>query len=91
MMGSMIQTVIITLAYREQEFDMELPAHTAVSQLKTVLAKALTYRGLHLPADFGLEEKGVLLKDTDTLYESGIWDGSCLNIVSGGRHYGICL
>ena len=81
----MVENVIVTLVCGEREFDMELPAKTEVCRLKTLLCEAMRKKGLYLTEKFELESSGCLLKETDTLYETGVWDGSFLKIVQKGQ------
>lgn len=81
----MVENVIVTLVFEEQEFDMELPAGIEVSRLKPLLCEAMRRKGLYLTEEFELEGGGGLLKKTDTLYGAGVWDGSFLKIVRKGQ------
>lgn len=77
----MLDKVLITLVCRDREFDMELPATTELGQIKPAIAEALQQKGVYLSATFQLVSNGYSLKETDTLFQSGIWDGSYLNIL----------
>lgn len=77
----MVDKVIVTLVCQGMEFDMEFPAKVTLGQLKPVIALALESRGLHLPDAFRLRSGEEQLKETDTLLEAGVWDGSYLEAV----------
>lgn len=81
----MVENVIITLVCGEREFDMELPAKIEMSRLKALLSEAMRRKGLYLTEKFDLDGGSGLLKETDTLYEAGVWDGSFLKIVRKGQ------
>ena len=76
----MADTVIVTVICNTRDFDMELPANIKIAQLKPILAEALMRKGLRLNEKFNLINNGNLLKDSDTLFETGVWDGSYLRI-----------
>ncbi len=76
----MIKNVLVTLRCLEREFDMELSADIEVRQLKQAVSEAMRYKGICLDDDFIFESNGHPLKETDTLLEAGVWDGSYLNI-----------
>lgn len=77
----MVDNLIVTLLCQDMEFDMEFPAKVQLGQLKPVIALALESKGLHLPDDFRIRSGGELLRETDTLLEAGVWDGSYLEAV----------
>ena len=59
---------------------MELPGKIRVEQLKPVIAKALSGKGQRLNNMFRLSCNGNILRDSDTLFDAGAWDGSYLTI-----------
>lgn len=77
----MVGKVIVTLVCQDMEFDMEFPAKVQMGHLKPVIALALESRGLHLSNAFQIRSRGEQLKETDTLLEAGVWDGSYLEVV----------
>lgn len=77
----MVDKVIVTLVCQGMEFDMEFPAKAELGQLKPVIALALESRRLYLPEAFRIRSRGEQLKETDTLLEAGVWDGSYLEAV----------
>lgn len=77
----MIENVIVTLRCLEREFDVELPAGVKIGKLKPAIFEAMRRRGICLENGFLLESNGYSLKETDTLLEAGVWDGSYLNIL----------
>lgn len=77
----MINKIIVTCVYSNQEFDMELPANTELEQIKPAIAEALSQKGIYLSAPFRLVSNGHPLKETDTLFRSGVWDGSYLDVI----------
>ena len=77
----MIDNVIVTMKYRDSDFDMELPANIKVSQLKPAISEALAKKGISVSANIRLISNGGYLNDADTLFNAGIWDGSNLEAV----------
>lgn len=77
----MIDKVIVTMIYSAREFDMELPANTKIEQIKPAIVAALRRKGIHLPETFQLAGSRRPLEESATLLESGIWDGSYLEII----------
>lgn len=77
----MVDKVIVTLVCQDMEFDMEFPAKVQLGHLKPIIALALESRGLYLSDSFQLRSRGGQLKETDTLLEAGVWDGSYLEVV----------
>lgn len=77
----MIENVLVTLRCLEREFDMELPADMETWKLKQAVSEAMRYKGICLDDGFMFESNGHPLKETDTLLEAGVWDGSYLNIL----------
>ena len=76
----MVDNVIVTVICNSRDFDMELPANVKIAQLKPVISEALKRKGLRLNENFNLIGNENLLKDSDTLFETGVWDGSYLRI-----------
>lgn len=77
----MLDKVIVTVIYSDQEFDMELPANAKIEQIKPAIAEALRRKGVYLPETFQLVGSGRPLEEAGTLFENGIWDGSYLKII----------
>ena len=76
----MIDNVLVTLINNGREFDIELPANVKVELLKPVLVEALSRKGSRPGSNFNLSSNGNILKDSDTLFSAGVWDGSYLTI-----------
>lgn len=76
----MIDKVIVTVAYRNRQFDMEFPANVPLRKIKPALSLALQTKGFVMDRTFDLIWNGQLLKSTDTLLQSGVWDGCCLEL-----------
>jgi uncharacterized ubiquitin-like protein YukD len=76
----MVDNVIVTVVCNSREYDMELPANIKVEQLKPVVFEALKRKGLTLSGDIVLKNNGSLLKDSDTLFNAGVWDGSYITV-----------
>lgn len=76
----MIDNVIVTVAYRDQRFDMELPANVPVEKIGPALAAALQAKGLFPAGPLDLACGGQTLRGSDTFLRSGVWDGSCLEL-----------
>ena len=77
----MVDKVIVTLICGGREFDMEIPANAKVEQIKPAISEALSRKGIRLEEPFNLISNGYTLKDPDTLYEAGVWDGSYVKAV----------
>lgn len=81
----MIDNVIVTVIYRDQRFDMELPANVPAERLRPALAAALQTKGFFPTDPLELVCNGQTLKDADTFLRSGVWDGCCLELRDRGR------
>ena len=77
----MIENVLVTLRCQGREFDMELSANIEAGQLKPAVSEAMRRKGICLDRGFIFESNGHPLKETDTLLEAGVWDGSYLSIL----------
>ncbi|GHU38906.1 hypothetical protein FACS1894105_13290 [Clostridia bacterium] len=77
----MVENVIVTVVCDNREFDMELPAKAKFAQLRSVIAEALVRKGVRVSGGAKFTSNGYLLKDSDTLFDTGVWDGSYLTVV----------
>lgn len=80
----MIDRVIVTAIYRKQKFDMELPANVSVEKLTPSLLLALQTKGFFPTSSINLLSNGKVLRAKDTLLQSGVWDGSYLELLDRG-------
>lgn len=81
----MIDNVIVTVRYRDQRFDMELPAHVPADRLGPALAAALETKGFFPAGPLELVCNGQTMRSADTLFRSGVWDGCYLELRDGDR------
>ena len=72
----MVSKVIVTVLYERNEFDMEFPANVNIKRLRPLIIKAFLYKGWYLKEEFKVLNNSSVLKDSDTLLDAGIWDGS---------------
>lgn len=80
----MLDKVLVTVVCKERRFDMEIPANVPVERLSPTLTLALQSKGIAFHGTVGLFSSGQLLSSADTLFQCGIWDGSCLELRDGG-------
>lgn len=76
----MVKYVILTVIYRKQQFDMELPADVPIKRLLPSLITALQSKGFIVPASVELLGNGRRLDASETLLDAGVWDGSYLEL-----------
>lgn len=80
----MIDNVLITVRYKNIfEKDMELPAQVDVTELCTMLLETLKTAESIIFSDIdkiSIKCKGKFIK-SGTLFASGVWDGSTIEII----------
>lgn len=76
----MVDCVIVTVVYKSHKFDMEIPANTPIETIKPNLIAALQSKGISPGGSFSLTCNGRALRPEDTLLQSGVWDGSYLEL-----------
>lgn len=76
----MVDHVIVTVIYKSHKFDMEIPANTSIEKIMPNLTAALQLKGVSLCGSLILTCNGQTLKPTDTLLQSGVWDGCYLEL-----------
>lgn len=82
----MIDHTILSVRSVENNFeiDMELPSKISVADLAPQLLenlKAISPHHFMGKEYIKIKYKNIILKETDTLEKSGIWDGSIIEIV----------
>lgn len=80
----MVDHIIVTVMYKSRQFDMEIPANTLIEKIMPNLIAALQSKGVPLYGSFVLTCNGQTLKPTDTLLQSGVWDGCYLELQDRG-------
>lgn len=80
----MVDHVIVTVMYKACKFDMEIPANTPIEKIMPNLFSALQSKGISIKKSLDLAYSGRTLKPTDTLLQSGVWDGCYLELQDRG-------
>lgn len=80
----MVDHVIVTVIYKTRKFDIEIPANTLIEKIIPSLISALQSKGISVNKPLDLVCNGRTLKPTDTLLQSGVWDGCYLEIQNRG-------
>ncbi len=81
----MVDNVVVTLRYGKHEFDMEFPAEIPIGQIRPLLIRALQQKGVLIAEPFNLFCSDHILNDSETFLGSGVWDGSYLELICGGK------
>lgn len=80
----MVNHVIVTVMYKASKFDMEIPANIAVEKIMPNLVAAFQAKGTSTYSSLVMTCNGQTLKPTDTLLQSGVWDGCYLELQDRG-------
>ena len=80
----MVDHVIVTVMYKSREFDMEIPANITIEKIMPNLVAAFQAKGTSTYGSLFMTCNGQTLKPTDTLLQSGVWDGCYLELQDRG-------
>lgn len=81
-----MNTVVITLLFRDQKIDLQLPTNVPLFMLAPILVEILDWPGLELDGDESRisarsQASGVFIRPTETFGQANIVDGDILELV----------